>query len=69
MNFLPVEWNFAIYLLITFSSNMTHIFKYKKYLKYLNIKIFKNRNIPTDYNIFITENELFIAYDRKQAII
>ena len=66
MNFLPVEWNFTIYLLITFLSNMTHIFKYKKYL---NIEIFKNRNIATDDNIFITKNELLIAYDRKQAII
>ena len=66
MNFLPVEWNFTIYLLITFLSNMTHIFKYKKYL---NIEIFKNRNIPTDDNIFITKNEMLIAYDRKQAII
>lgn len=62
MNFLPVEWNFTIYLLITFLSNMTHIFKYKKYL---NIEIFKNRNIATDDNIFITKNELLIAYDRK----
>ena len=62
MNFLTVEWNFTIYLLITFLSNMTHIFKYKKYL---NIEIFKNRNIATDDNIFITKNELLIAYDRK----
>ena len=62
MNFLPVEWNFTIYLLITFFSNMTHRFKYKKYL---NIEIFKNRNIPTDDNIFITKNEMLIAYDRK----
>ena len=35
------------------------------WLTYLNIKIFKNRNIPTDDNIFITKNELFIAYYRK----